>query len=244
MSPSPVGLARAGPLLAAWLAWSCRDPNGVLDLPSKTTVRPIELRELCVSSGALRSAGDSPLGERWLNTQPSLRATIPSSAGHHAAITFRYLGPTERETPLGSGQSRRQLGLKLLSRDTCNLVYVMWRFGPRSSIVASVKSNPGASRHGQCKNHGYRNLRPLWSAPVEEPALHSQHELSARIIGDTLEVQVDARPVLRARAPGSQVPAFGSSGLRSDNVRFELLRVEADMLLDGAEAAARLGCTQ
>jgi hypothetical protein len=112
----------------------------------------------------------------------------------------------------------------------------MWRLGLGSSIVASVKSNPEASLHAECKNHGYRNLKPLWSVPVEEPTPDSVHELSARIDSDLLEVHVDGRPVLRARVTGLDTPTIGSSGLRSDNVQFELLELKADMRTQATDA--------
>ena len=224
MSGPGRGRARALALLAVCLYWGCRKPQ--------LEVQRIPPEALCVSSGALQR---SP-SELWVNTSPSLRATIPNSLGHHAALSFRYLGRTTTERALGSGQQRAQLGLRLLARNTCNGVYVMWRLGTSSSMVASVKSNPGASVHAECKNHGYRNLKPLWSAPVEEPSLHSVHELSARIDSDLLEVRLDGRPVLRARLTGLDAPAFGSSGLRSDNVQFELLELEADVRLAGAES--------
>lgn len=188
---------------------------------------PIDAEDLCVSLGALQRP---PEGGLWVNRDAQLRATLPASGGNQASISFRYLGRTAQEVLLGSGSQRWQLGLKLRAADTCNVVYVMWRFGTPSSVVASVKDNPGQHLHAECENRGYRNLLPLWSLPVREPELASVHELSARIVADVLEVSIDARPVLRAALDGGSVPERGPSGLRSDNVSFELIRFDADVL--------------
>jgi hypothetical protein len=105
----------------------------------------------------------------------------------------------------------------------------------RSVIVAAVKSNRDFTRLGECGARGERNLRPFWQMPVERPVIGSTHELAATIRQGLLEVQMDRHPVLRAVVRGQNPPASGSSGLRSDNVKLELLRFEADVL-DGARA--------
>ena len=60
-----------------------------------------------------------------------------------AEARFKYLGPTSQEARLGSGESRRQFGLRLRAQDPCNLVYAMWRIEPEPMLVVSVKRNPG-----------------------------------------------------------------------------------------------------
>lgn len=224
--------------LLVCLTLACRKPRTTPTPPDapRGSVRPVPVEELCVSSGALRAAEAT----RWINEGPALRATVAHSAGHHAALSFRYLGGTEQKKLLGSGRERQQIGLKLLSRDTCNVVYAMWRLGERSSVVASIKSNPEASRHQECGNRGYRNLRPYWRAPVDSPAVGSTHELSASVSNGLLELRIDAKPVLRAVLSGRHDLAVGSSGLRSDNVRFELLRFDADVL--DARGPTRSSC--
>jgi hypothetical protein len=232
-------------LCAAGLALACRDPAAERDLPqpmhrirelTPPPSRPISIRELCVTSGELHATADA----RWLSTRPALRATAPLSAGHHAALEFRYLGSTEQQKRLASGNERRQLGLKLLSRDSCNVVYAMWRFDEPASVVASVKANPDFARHSECGNRGYQNLRPLWKAGVESPQIGSVHALSATLQRGLLEVRLDQRPVLRAFVGGPRAPTSGLSGLRSDNVRFELLRFDADV--PEGRSARRGGC--
>ena len=206
-------------------------PRGDMPFPrddaSVASGQPIDLADLCVTLGALQRAME---GGPWINRDPKFRATYPASGGNQASVSFRYLGRTAQEERLGSGMQRWQLGLKLRAADTCNVVYVMWRFGTPSSVVASVKDNPGQRLHAECENRGYRNLTPLWSEPVQEPEPSSVHELSARILGGVVEVSIDARPVLRAPLEGGHVPEGGPSGLRSDNVSFELIGFHADAL--------------
>lgn len=218
--------------LLAYLALACPDrrPEGVeppapSPPPPVAGSRPVPPRELCVTSGALVPAS----GSAWLSTQPSLRAMAPASFGRHAALKFRYLGPTSLHKRLRSGRMREQIGLKLLSQNTCNLLYVMWRLRPEPSVVASIKRNPKQSRHRECGNRGYENLRPFWRAPATLPEVGSVHELSASIRGDELAVHIDGNAVLRARVEEHLLPRGGSSGLRGDNVRFELLGFQADL---------------
>ena len=225
-------------VMMACLTLTCRRSRTNATPPDAplASVRPVSVQELCVSSGSLRPTGAG----RWLNEEPTFRATVAHSAGHHAALSFRYLGATEQKKRLGSGRERQQIGLKLLSRDTCNVVYAMWRLGERSSVVASVKSNPTASRHRECRNRGYRVLEPAWQAAVDPPAVGSIHELSATIRSGLLELRIDGTEVLRAVVDGQPGAALGASGLRSDNARFELLRIDADVL--DAPRATRSSC--
>jgi hypothetical protein len=178
--------------------------------------RPLPLEQVQTTLGRLE-----PIAGAWLHTGPQLRATFPHSCGDVAALKFRYRGATPQLVPLRSGQVRKQLGLKLRARDSCNVLYVMWRFETPPAVVVSAKRNPG-TRHSECGNGGYHNLRPLWSTPIEAPDVESIHELAARIEAGVVEVWIDSKLVLRASVDQRLVPAQGEAGLRSDNVRFEL----------------------
>ena len=100
-----------------------------------------------------------------------MRAYLNAFTAQLVEARFTYLGPTGNEARLGSGELRRQFGLKLRAQDACNLVYAMWRIEPESKLVVSVKSNPGQQTSSQCGNRGYRNVKPRRSTPV--PALRS-----------------------------------------------------------------------
>lgn len=181
------------------------------DMPT----RALPLEQLHTTLGRLEWTG-----QVWVHTGPKLRATFPRSRGDSAALRFKYLGGTRETVALKSGQTRRQLGLKLRARDSCNVLYVMWRFDTEGIVVQS-KSNR-VSRHEECGNDGYHTLRPYWAIPVEPPEPNSTHELAARIDAAGVEVSVDSRVVLRANLHPGFVPATGEAGFRSDNVRFEL----------------------
>src|SRR4029077_13503182 len=92
---------------------------------------------------------------------------------------FTFLGSTGNEARLGSGELRRQFGLKLRAQDACNLVYTMWRIEPESKLVVSVKSNPGQHSSAECGNRGYRNIKPRRSTPAPLLRPGDTHRLSA-----------------------------------------------------------------
>jgi hypothetical protein len=231
---------------AASVLVACRDsapPDETVQLANRlgraleampAPIRVVPPRELCVTSGRLHPMSDG----RWFSTRPTLRATAPPSAGQHAAVTFRYLGSAEKG---GADASRQQLGLELLSRDSCNSIHVTWRLDEPAFVVAFVKSNPDFTRDSYCAERGARNLRPFWKVAVEPPEAGSVQELSAVLERGLLEVRIDRLPVLRAVTAGYDVPAFGRSGLRADNVDFELIRFEADVPETRAPSSTRCG---
>ncbi len=89
-----------------------------------------------------------------------MRAYLNAITAHQVEVHFTYLGSTGNEARLGSGELRRQFGLKLRAQDACNLVYAMWRIEPESKLVVSIKSNPGQHTSAECGNRGYRNIKP------------------------------------------------------------------------------------
>ena len=94
---------------------------------------------LCVTEGAIEELP----GERLSVSVSKMRAYVNAFTPQLVEGRFTYLGPTENEARLGSGELRRQFGLKLRAQDACNLVYAMWRIEPESKLVVSVKNNPG-----------------------------------------------------------------------------------------------------
>lgn len=204
---------------------------------SAPALRPVASSPVCPTLGALRP---SPNGLFRVD-DPKLRATVAGSLGHGIELSFLYLGATTRQARLRSGRERRQLGLELLARDTCNLIYVMWRLEPVPELVVSVKQNQGQSTHAQCENRGYRALRPAFSAPVPTLTPGTEHRLRAELSDGELSVQLDGSTVWRGPLDAGASELAGRSGLRSDNVRFEVRELRADV--QGAErtcdAAAR-----
>jgi hypothetical protein len=104
-------------------------------------------------------------GSRLAVAVPKMRAFVAAATTQVVEARLTYLGPTRTEARLGSGEMRRQFGLKLRAQNGCNLVYAMWRIEPEAKLVVSVKSNPGMNSSSECGNRGYRNIKPRrWSA--------------------------------------------------------------------------------
>jgi hypothetical protein len=124
-------------------------------------------------------------GQRLSVSVPKMRAYLKAFTPQVVEAHFTYLGSTGNEARLGSGELRRQFGLKLRAQDACNLVYAMWRIEPESKLVVSVKSNPGQHTSAECGNRGYRNVKARRSTPV--PALRSgdAHVLRAEMNGQS-----------------------------------------------------------
>jgi hypothetical protein len=168
---------------------------------------------LCVTEGVLAQAPDGSLTV----TGARMRAFVRLPLADAVQTRFTYLGPSSPESPLGSGDMRRQFGLKLRAADPCNLVYVMWRMTPESKLVVSVKSNPGQHTSTQCANRGYLNIKPRQSAPPPPLTPGQAHVLSAEIHGEALRASIDGRPVWEGDLGEVAAAMSGPVGVRSDN---------------------------
>jgi hypothetical protein len=173
--------------------------------------------DLCVTEGAIEEL-PGPLSV----TVPKMRAYLNASTPQQIEAHFTYLGSTGNEARLGSGELRRQFGLKLRAQDPCNLVYAMWRIEPESKLVVSIKNNPGQHTSAECGNRGYRNIKPFRSKPVPVLRPGDAHELRAELSGDDLKVFADNLLVWEGSI-GLEVLSFdGPVGIRSDNARLQL----------------------
>src|SRR5579862_5068572 len=145
---------------------------------------PVSRANLCVTEGAISELS----GARLSVSVPKMRAYLNAPTPPVVEAKFTYLGSTGNEARLGSGELRRQFGLKLRAQDACNLVYAMWRIEPESKLVVSIKSNPGQHTSAECSNRGYKNIKPARSKPV--PVLHPEdtHSLRAEMHGADVRV--------------------------------------------------------
>src|SRR5205807_9405321 len=109
---------------------------------------------LCVTEGTIEEGAS----QRLSVSVPKMRAYVNRRTSQAVKAHFTYLGGTDNEAKLGSGELRRQFGFKLRAQDPCNLVYAMWRIEPESQLVVSVKTNPGRHTSAECTNHGYKNI--------------------------------------------------------------------------------------
>ncbi len=201
-------LGKATTLCAVAWAW------GTVSMTGVAHGRPITRAELCVTLGAVAALPDG----RMSVTVPKMRAFVLPPTSPAADVRFTYNGPSIESIPLGSGQMRRQFGLKLRGQDNCNLVYVMWRIVPRAQLVVSIKRNPGKHTHAQCGTNGYLNLRPDRMTALPALRAGGSHGLRADIQDRTLRVLVDGAQAWVGNL-GAQSQSFdGPIGVRSDNV--------------------------
>jgi len=184
---------------------------------NSSELRPVSKPDLCVTEGEI---GTAPGG--WLSVDvPKMRAYLDVITPPSAEVHFKYLGSTGNEKRLGSGELRRQFGLKLRAQDACNLVYAMWRIEPESKLVVSVKMNPGEHTSAQCGNRGYRNVKPRRSRPVPRLRPGDDHTLRVEMNGEALRVFVDKNPVWEGEVGREALALKGPVGVRSDNARLE-----------------------
>jgi hypothetical protein len=183
-----------------------------------TTLIPASRENFCVTEGTIE---ELPAGRLSVNAS-KMRAYLNVPTPQLLEARFTYLGGTENDARLGSGELRRQFGLKLRAQDACNLVYAMWRIDPESKLVVSIKSNPGQHTSAQCANRGYRNIKPRHSIPV--PVLRSgeTHTLRAEMNGDELRVFADNSLVWEGPLGPDALAFDGPVGIRSDNARLQL----------------------
>jgi hypothetical protein len=199
----------------------CALPYSCVHRPcAAATLNAVSRSDLCVTEGSVEPAPDRKLAVKV----PKLRAYVNQPSSEAAELRFTYLGATTGELRLGSGESRRQFGLKLHAEDACNLVYVMWRVEPQSRLVVSVKRNPGQHASAECGNRGYQNLKPRYSAPIPALASGQSHRLRADLQGDELSAAIDDRIVWQGTLGEAAAGLQGPAGVRSDNAQlvFEL----------------------
>jgi hypothetical protein len=171
---------------------------------------------LCVTEGTIEKAA----GDRLSVDVPKMRAFVNAHTSQSVEVHFTYRGPTKKESALGSGEQRRQFGLKLRAHDPCNLVYAMWRIDPESKLVVSVKRNPTQHTSAECGNHGYQNIKPRKSADVPHLRPGETHTLHAEMNKAELRVFVDDHQVWEGEI-GEAANLEGPVGIRSDNASLD-----------------------
>jgi hypothetical protein len=208
-----------------------------LGAASEPKLAPVPRANLCVTEGTIEELP----GDRLSVSVPKMRAYLNTSTPQVVEAHFTYLGSTGNEARLGSGELRRQFGLKLRAQDACNLVYAMWRIEPESKLVISVKSNPGQHSSSQCGNRGYRNIKPSRSKPV--PALRpgDAHTLRAEMNGVEMKVFADSALVWEGSVGSDALRFEGPVGIRSDNARLQLELRAGQPLKTHAASGCRSG---
>ncbi|MFY9804834.1 MAG: hypothetical protein WA211_16375 [Candidatus Acidiferrales bacterium] len=197
------------------------------------------LADLCVTEGTI-----SDLPAHGLSvTLPNVHATMNRETAQDIEARFVYLGPSEPTDP-PHGHGHHQFGFELFAQDACNLVYVMWRLEPESSIAVLAKSNPEQHVHADCNSRGTTTVAPELALPL--PAVRAgeriSHNLHAEVSGATLSVFADDVLVWRGTLPADVLRTHGPVGIHCDNAKLEIvLRVAppaADAPLLPCKAAA------
>jgi hypothetical protein len=179
--------------------------------------KAVKRANLVVTEGTITSAGKVTLRTR----SAAMRAVV-RDGGRHAArarLRFKLLGDSETVKPLGSGQVRRQIGLKLRAADPCNLLYVMWHAAPDSVVEISVKRNTGQTTSAQCGNRGYTEVASI-PMPQPDQRLHTLEARTRRAAGGALVLAVyaDGSLARRLTLPAELAAGLeGPIGVRSDN---------------------------
>lgn len=178
-------------------------------------------------------------------TSAKSRAVEKAPSASTAQLQFRYRGHSKKTTPPNSkGIIKRQIGLKLRAKDTCNLLYVMWEIermqigadgardhrSSREKIVVLVKSNPGESTHKSCGTDGYETIGAVYqddpSRGFASAKDNKGHRLRAELVpegpaGYKLLVYVDGKEVWNGLINHRLLRGIdGPAGLRSDNGSF------------------------
>ncbi len=193
-------------------------------------LKPVTSEALCVTKGELADGAVAV---------PTMRGFARGAGGDAAQLSFTYRGESQDSRALASGDVRRQLGLKLRAKNSCNVVYVMWRLDPRPKIDVSVKYNPGQSTHEECGAEGYKKVRSRAKHYVPAYEYGQSHTLRAEIIGDEIYVWTDGRVAFQGRLPDGARSLAGPAGIRSDNVSFDLVELAAPKGTDAAPPACK-----
>jgi len=207
---------RAIAILALFICAPCAIAQEV----DGSALQQIGRNDLCVTNGAVSM---QPGGGLTIDT-PSSRAVVrvtPSQAADQVAeIRFRYLGPTQTDKPLASGELRRQIGLKLRARDTCNLIYAMWHIEPDAAVAVSIKRNAGMHTHEQCRAGGYMNFKAQRHGDLPPIRPGETHTLRAELHGTDLTVTADGEVAWQGSLGNEPAALDGPPGFRTDNARF------------------------
>jgi hypothetical protein len=185
--------------------------------PPDPPLHVIMADDLCVTNGTIAPL---PNGHLVVDT-PSSRAVLRYHTVPVAEIRFRYLGSSAGSKPLASGELRRQIGIKLVAQDTCNLLYAMWHIEPDSKIAVSIKRNPGMTTHEQCGASGYINMKPSAFVPLPRIASDRSHTFRAELHNTDVTVIADGAIVWQGNLGTQTMDISGPVGLRTDNARFE-----------------------
>lgn len=224
---APARLLVAGLLLLGCAGAGQSQPATRESTPADSS---LGITDFQIQSGSMVALPPAQLAIRTAVT----RAILPRQTPSAIELRFQYRGPTDETVPLASGELRRQIGLELRVRDTCNLVYVMWHIEPTQGLHVAVKSNPADQWNSQCRDGGYIPVPPSFSVPRLAPIEPNRaRTLAAEIDGNELRVWVDGSLAWSGQLPPQAAGLRGPFGIRSDNAKVDLELVAHRDLLSG-----------
>ncbi len=160
-----------------------------------------------------------------INTSKT-RAQLKDGLQRHVLLQFRYRGQTPNPEPNRSGEIVEQIGVKLRTKNSCNLLYVMWRITQPEGIVVKLKRNPRQSEHEECLANGYMSIAPSSQTPLMVTATDQRtHRLEVSLAdfaaGVQISVQVDENLVWTGEVSNELLECIdGPAGFRTDNGSF------------------------
>jgi hypothetical protein len=104
---------------------------------------------------------------------------------------------------------------------------VMWRLDPTPKLDVSIKLNPLKKTHEECGADGYAKVRPHKKTFVPAFEYGKTHTLRAEIVGDELYAWIDDQLLYQGTLPDTARALKGPAGVRSDNVKFDLVSLSA-----------------
>ena len=184
----------------------------------------VSLDQLEVTTGK-REVQQTASGFLSLNTAKT-RAQLKAGLQRHVRLQFRYRGQTPDPEPNQSGEIVEQIGMKLRTLNTCNVLYVMWRITQPEGIVVKLKRNPGQSQHKDCGANGYIPIVPSSQMPLAVTATdqrtHRLNVMMEDLDGAVwISVQVDGHIVWTGEVSQRLLEGIvGPAGFRTDNGSF------------------------
>jgi len=197
-------------------------PSAYAQTNPKSVLQQIKRNDLCVTNGTVSILPGGRLAIATPSSRAVIRAVGENTADQFAEIRFRYIGPTQTAKLLASGELRRQIGLKLRTEDSCNLIYAMWHIEPDTVLAVSIKRNAGLHTHEQCGAGGYVNIRPQRRVDLPPIRPGETHTLRAELHRNFLTVLADGKMAWQGMLGDEPPPLKGPTGFRTDNARFQL----------------------
>lgn len=216
-------MRRLAPLIAL-LALTNTNPHQAAPPPVKPAsgFESVTRSALDVTDGKVGETRDGYL----TIDSPAVRAVQRVAGATAGRLEFTYHGPSKEISKLASGRVVHQIGLKLRAKNTCNLLYVMWRLEEQEHVVVQVKSNPGLCTHAECGGRGYVNIKPAFQVkPDQFPSARDgkPHTLEAKMSKAAaadyeLVVTADGTVVWNGSIDAKLLdPIDGPAGFRTDN---------------------------